>query len=128
MISVLVADDHGIVREGLRRLLESEQDLKVAGEARDGREVLEQVDKHQPDVVVLDLTVPGGLGGKEVIERLLEIDPDVKAIVSSGYSNDPVMANFKTHGFCGAISKPYQLVELTRSINQLIELKTGTRK
>ncbi|HEY7545498.1 MAG TPA: response regulator, partial [Blastocatellia bacterium] len=51
--------------------------------------------------VILDLTIPGGMGGKEAIKKLLEIDPDVKAIVSSGYSNDPIMTRFREYGFSG---------------------------
>ena len=58
VISVIVADDHGIVREGLRRILDSESDLSVSAEAKDGREVLEEVERLHPDVVVLDITMP----------------------------------------------------------------------
>ncbi len=57
-------------------------------------------DEGQPfDLLILDLTIPGGLGGKEVMKRLLQIDPDVKAVVSSGYANDPVMSSYKDYGF-----------------------------
>ena len=58
--------------------------------------------------MILDLTVPGGLGGKETMEQLLEIDPGVKAIVSSGYSEDPIMAESRRYGFSGIIAKPYK--------------------
>ena len=67
--SILVADDHGIVREGLRRLLEAESDLQVTGEARDGREVLQQVEELKPEIVVLDISMPR-MGGLETLERL----------------------------------------------------------
>jgi CheY-like chemotaxis protein len=59
------------------------------------------------DVVIMDLTVPGGMGGREAMQRLLDLDPAVKVIVSSGYSRDPVMANHKAHGFKGILPKPY---------------------
>ncbi len=59
------------------------------------------------DAVILDLTVPGGMGGKEAIGKLREIDPDIIAIVSSGYSGDPVMSNFREYGFSDVIVKPY---------------------
>ena len=76
---------------------------------------------NQPfDAVIMDLTIPGGMGGKEAIKRLLEIDPEVKAIVSSGYSNDPIMADFKKYGFCGVVAKPYTLEELGEALSVLI--------
>ena len=67
--------------------------------------------------VILDLTVPGGMGGKETMQALLLIDPKVQAIVSSGYSNDPIMADFAAYGFCGRIAKPYQLEELRDTVS-----------
>ena len=73
------------------------------------------------DLVITDLTVPGGMGGQETIQRLIMFDPDVKAIVSSGYSNDPVMANFKEYGFQGVIAKPYRLLELSKILNKVME-------
>ena len=73
------------------------------------------------DVVIMDLTVPGGMGGKEAIEKLIELDPKVKAIVSSGYSNDPVMAKYSEYGFCGIIMKPYDIKELSKILHTTIE-------
>jgi DNA-binding NarL/FixJ family response regulator len=61
----------------------------------------------------MDLTIPGGMGGKETIKRLLEIDPKVIFIVSSGYSDDPIIAHYKDYGFCGAIKKPYRVATLS---------------
>ena len=68
--------------------------------------------------VILDLTVPGGMGGKEVMSRLLQIDPQVKAIVSSGYSDDPIMANYQTYGFTEVIAKPYTIAELDKVLKK----------
>ncbi|RZN40376.1 MAG: response regulator [Methanosarcinales archaeon] len=79
------------------------------------------VDSEKPfNVVIMDLTIPGGVGGKEAIKELLEIDPDVRAIVSSGYSNDPIMADFKSYGFKGVVAKPYEIRELVNTLNQVI--------
>ena len=72
------------------------------------------------DLVILDLTVPGGMGGAEAMEKLLAMDPDVKAIVSSGYSSDPVMANYRAHGFRARVPKPYAADELIQVVNALM--------
>ena len=68
------------------------------------------------DLVVMDLTIPGGMGGKEAIKHLKQIDPDARAIVSSGYAMDPIMSRFSEYGFCGVIAKPYDISELERVI------------
>ena len=70
--------------------------------------------------VIVDLTVPGGMGGYETVQRLRALDPDVRAIVSSGYSNDPILAAFHAHGFRGVIAKPYQMVELGKVLEEVI--------
>lgn len=72
------------------------------------------------DLIIMDLTIPGGMGGKEAIERLLKIDPKIKAIVSSGYHNDPIVANYKKHGFKGFINKPYTIEELSLILHNLM--------
>ena len=116
-------DDEEILRNFAGRM------LKKAGYqvsvATDGIEAVELFEKAKEsgkpfDVVVLDLTVPGGAGGKETIQRLLEIEPGIRAIVSSGYSNDPVMANYQQFGFKAVVEKPYSINELTRTIEDVI--------
>ena len=72
------------------------------------------------DAVILDLTIPGGIGGKEVVKILGRLDPNLKAIVSSGYSNDPVVANFQEHGFVASFSKPYSMDALKRTLEQVL--------
>jgi PAS domain S-box-containing protein len=120
---ILVMDDEEMVREVLGRLL-----VRLGYEpefARDGGEAIELFVQAQRSgqafaSVILDLTVPGGMGGKETMARLLEIDPQVKAIVSSGYSDDPIMADFQKYGFSGVIAKPYKISELGKILNQVI--------
>ena len=73
------------------------------------------------DIVILDLTIKGGIGGKETMQKLLEIDPNVKGIVSSGYSDDPVLSNFQAHGFSAVLSKPYTLGDLRECLNTLVD-------
>ena len=93
--------------------------------ARDGAEAIELFTLAQEsgkafDAVILDLTVPGGMGGKETMEKLLKIDPGVKTIVSSGYSEDAIMAEFAKYGFSGVIAKPYRIAELSRVLKKVI--------
>ncbi len=73
------------------------------------------------DLIILDLTVPGGAGGREVIDSIKNIEPDIKAIVSSGYSNDPVVSEFKKYNFDGVVSKPYVADQLMSVINELLK-------
>jgi CheY-like chemotaxis protein len=72
------------------------------------------------DAVIMDLTVPGGVGGREAVQKLREIDPQVRTIVSSGYSNDPVMANYRKYGFDGVVAKPYNADELSEALQKLL--------
>ncbi|KYK28539.1 MAG: hypothetical protein AYK19_20790 [Theionarchaea archaeon DG-70-1] len=122
--------------EGKVLLMDDEESiLEAAGEVlqylgytvvtvRDGSEAVEQyrkvLDKEPFDVVIIDLTIPGGMGGKKTIEKLLEIDPHVKAVVSSGYSNDPIMANYGEYGFCGVVTKPYTIKELSETLHKVL--------
>jgi len=72
------------------------------------------------DAVIMDLTIPGGMGGRETLAEIRAIDPHVVAIVSSGYSNDPVMANFRAHGFRGVLTKPYTIEDMIRVIDEAV--------
>jgi len=68
----------------------------------------------------MDLTVPGGMGGKVAVKKLREIDPAAKVIVFSGYSNDPIMANYREYGFDGVIAKPFTIDEFTDAIDTIL--------
>jgi CheY-like chemotaxis protein len=115
-------DDENFIRTLLSAMLKK-MGFKTAS-AKDGAEAIKMyehaISSKQPfDAVILDLTVPGGLGGKETVAKLIRIDKNVKAIVSSGYSNDPVMSNYKKYGFSYAVKKPYVLKELSDALNRL---------
>jgi PAS domain S-box-containing protein len=93
--------------------------------APDGEEVLRHYQEARTagspfDLVIMDLTVPGRMGGKETMAHLLKLDPAVKAIVSSGYSSDPVMANHRAHGFRGMVPKPYKLADLAKAVRAVL--------
>ncbi len=77
------------------------------------------------DLVIMDLTVPGGMGGKEAMAELQALDPGVKVIVSSGYSSDPVMANHRAHGFCGMVPKPYKFSDLAKTVRAVLDEPPG---
>lgn len=72
------------------------------------------------DLVILDLTLPGGMGGKDALKKLIEIDPMVNAVVSSGYAMDATMSRYEDFGFRGVIAKPYEAAELGRTVHEAI--------
>ena len=80
--------------------------------------------KGQPfDLVIMDLTVPGGMGGAAAMQEILKIDPRARGIVSSGYSSDPVMANYRAHGFRASVPKPYRMADFTRTLREVLAEK-----
>lgn len=81
------------------------------------------MDKNNPfDVVIMDLTVPGEMGGKETIKKLLEIHPKAKVIVASGYTDDHVMANYEDYGFSGRLVKPFQMKDLKNELEIVLQM------
>ena len=76
------------------------------------------------DAVIMDLTIPGAMGGKDAVKKLIEIDPDVRAIVSSGYSEDAIMSEYRSYGFSAVIAKPYRVSELSRVVNDVVKKKS----
>ena len=123
---ILVMDDEKHVRDTVAAVLSSIGYEAIT--AIDGVEAIEiykeAMASDSPfDAIIIDLTIPGGMGGRETIQRLMEIDSEIKAIVSSGYSNDPILVNFREHGFMGFIPKPYKIQELSEILHRVI---TGT--
>ncbi len=123
---VLIMDDKSFVRNTAVKALKL-FGYEVEG-ASDGTEALNlyknALEAGKPfDVVILDLTIPGGMGGEDTLKELREIDPKTKAIVSSGYSDDPVMSAYQKHGFNAIVNKPYQYEELCEVVRKVIEEK-----
>ena len=120
---ILVMDDEESLRNLAQKMLER---LGYEVETvKDGVEAIETYKKHMDsgepfDGVILDLTIKGGMGGAQAIKELIKIDPDVKAIVCSGYFNDPVLANYEEHGFRGAMTKPYQKSDLESVLKKVL--------
>jgi PAS domain S-box-containing protein len=117
--TILVMDDEEMVRQTIGRML-AYLGYQVAF-AKDGAEAVELFTQARESgttfaAVILDLTISGGMGGEETMERLLEIDPQVRAIVSSGYSDAPIIAEFQKYGFSGVIAKPFTISVLSEVI------------
>jgi two-component system, cell cycle sensor histidine kinase and response regulator CckA len=117
-------DDEQVVRETAGRMLNhiGYQDIEFAA---DGAEAIKlykaTMEAGSPfSLAILDLTIAGGMGGEVAIQKLLKIDPGVKAIISSGYIDDSVIARFRDHGFSGMVAKPYTLEELGRAVQDVI--------
>lgn len=120
---ILIMDDDEMIRETLVHML-SHLGYQI-DTASDGDETIKKYLEAKSsgsdyDIVIMDLVIPGSKGGVETIAELIRHDPDVRAIVSSGYSNNPVMAEFKKYGFTAVAAKPYSIQELSRTINSLL--------
>ena len=118
---ILIMDDDEMVRTVVKTMLVALGHTIILAEG--GDEAIELYtgainSGNSFDLVIMDLTIPGGMGGKEAVKGILDANPKAKVIVSSGYSNDPIMANFKDYGFSAAIVKPFQLKELSRVVSE----------
>jgi DNA-binding NarL/FixJ family response regulator len=120
MISVVIADDHGIVREGLRRLLEAEGDVEVAGEAGDGNELLALVERDRPQVVILDITMPR-LGGLETLERLRKRYPGLRVILLSMHGDPPFVQTAVALGADGYLLKNGPAGEIVEALRAVVK-------
>ena len=121
---ILVMDDEQGVRKIAGRMLKhlGYEEIEFAG---DGAEAIKLYKASMKSgnpfgMAILDLTIPGGRGGEWAIRELLKIDPGVKAIISSGYIDDPVVANYSEYGFSGMIAKPYTIDELRKAVQDVI--------
>jgi len=120
---ILVMDDEEAIRNVTEKIL-----MELGYEARCASDGAETIALYQDaarsgrpfDAVIMDLTIPGGMGGKETIRQLLSIDPQITAIVSSGYSNDPIMSDFEKYGFRGVATKPYRIEKLSWVLHDVL--------
>ena len=121
---VLLMDDEQIILDVTGEILTF---LKYdVMSAKDGQAAIDLYKKEKAagspfDIVILDLSVPNGLGGKETIELLRNVDPEVKAVVSSGYTNDPVVQDFSRYGFSEKLTKPYNIQEMKNLLERVIK-------
>ncbi len=120
---ILVMDDEEIVRETIGEMLKHlNYEVEHAIEGNEAIELYRQAKESGKsfDAVILDLTIPGGMGGKQAIKKLIEIDPEVKGIVTSGYTDDSIIIDYTKYGFIGSISKPYNFKQLNEILSKVI--------
>lgn len=122
-ITVLLADDHTIVRNGLRRLLESEADIEITGEAEDGREAVALALELEPDVIVMDIAMPH-LNGLEATRRIRTDFPAARIIILSAYGDDDHVKQFVRLGAAGYLVKQTSAQDLARAIREVRNGKT----
>ncbi|MCB0195567.1 MAG: PAS domain S-box protein [Anaerolineae bacterium] len=122
---ILVMDDEEMVRSVLGAMLKNMgYDVAFTATGQEAIEAYHNAFEHgiPYDMVITDLTIPGGIGGQAVAEEILQIDPQAKIVVSSGYATDPVMANYQDYGFTGIAVKPYRFAELQNIVQRVLEM------
>jgi two-component system, NarL family, response regulator NreC len=119
-VSVLLADDHPIVRQGLRHLLEMQPDFKVVGEASDGLEASQMAERYHPDVLVVDMMMPG-LNGLEVTRQVRQRSPATRIIVLSMHNNDAYVLQALKRGASGYVLKDSGPGEVVQAVKQVME-------
>lgn len=122
-ISILIAEDHAIVREGFRRMLELEGDFEVVGEAQDGRQAVEMAKKLHPDVVLMDVTMPR-LNGLEATRQVIKALPAAKMVILSAHDDLTYVTNAKESGAVGFVPKQSSAHEVCRAIREAHKGKT----
>lgn len=119
MINVLLVDDHELVRTGIRKILDEVKGLKVIGEAQTGEDAVQFCRKSDPDVVLMDMNMPG-IGGLEATKKILRTSPDTKIIVLTVYTEDPIPTKVMQIGASGYLTKdagPDEMVNAIRAVN-----------
>lgn len=119
-VRILLADDHTLVRQGIRMILEQEADLEVVGEAGDGKETVKAMEKHKPDLILLDYAMPGPPGG-DVIAQIKRINPRTKVSILSMHQDDEYVINAIRMGADGYILKDTAAPELVSAVRAILK-------
>ncbi len=128
---ILVMDDEEPIREALSAILADFGYDPIS--VRNGEEAIDAYrdaisEKRPFGVVIMDLTIRGGMGGKDAAQHILAMDPQAKMIVSSGYSNDPIMAHPEEYGFCDVLPKPFIIADLSAKLSVAISAKDSKER
>ena len=116
MIKVLIADDYAIVRHGMRRMLEEQEDIQIVGEAADGHEAIQKVRETTPDVILLDMSMPG-MDGLDVTKQLKEMDPKVRILILTMHAEQQYVPRLMRAGAMGYVTKHAAPEELVKAIH-----------
>ena len=119
MIKILIVDDHELMRTGLRHILDAEADFEVVAEASDGNEALKLARQHEPDVVLMDVKMPGGMGGIEATRRMVRLLPTIKVIALTALDDDPFPARLNEAGAVGYLTKGCPATEMMQAIRSV---------
>ncbi len=120
---ILVMDDEEIIQDVLSNMLDFlGYEVEIASNGTQAIDMYVKAKESQKpfNALIMDLTIHGGMGGKDAIKDLIRIDPEVKAVVSSGYSTDPAVTNFQEYGFKAVIAKPFKIEELSTVLKGII--------
>lgn len=115
MINVMLVDDHDLVRKGIRRLLDDTSGIKVVAEATDGEQAIQQVRRERPDVILMDVSMPG-IGGLEATRKIKQVSPGMKVIAVTIHDDDPIPARLLEAGAAGYITKGCDVDEIVEAI------------
>ena len=118
MVRVLVVDDHDLVRTGISHMLKSSEQVEVIGECNSGEEAIEFAKKHEPDIILMDINMPG-IGGLEATVKILKHNPGIKVIAVTVFDEDPYTSRLLKEGASGYLSKGASLDEMLRAINKV---------
>lgn len=121
---IMVMDDEKVVGDIAKQMLEyMGYKVKVVVDGTEAVKLYREayIDGEPYRAVIMDLNIPRGMGGREAVKEVLQIDADARVLVSSGYSNDPIMVEYEKYGFCGCIAKPFDLKGLQDSIESALQ-------
>ncbi len=119
MIKILIADDHAVVRQGLKQIITDEEDMQVAGEAENAAQVLQLVGSQKFNVVILDITMPGGKSGLDLLPEIKALRPMIKILILSMHAEEPFAVRALKSGASGYITKQSAPTELIRAIRKV---------